>query len=149
MTEQGAKLMENFSEYVNSPEYGGPIDRFSTKKLFEVKQRSETLNTTKKVELIDKELKKSEELQKELQEEIAKIRDKDGKQNIDGIPFKNRFPYGECNYETTPPKLESILQTSALDMKESSMEFSRLCKTLFPDTYGDIGEESRILMDVF
>lgn len=34
-------------------------------------------------------------------------------------------------------------------MEHSSKEFNRLCKTLFPEIYGDISEESNTLRDVF
>jgi hypothetical protein len=147
MTEQGLKLQERFVDFVNSPEYGGPTDFFSYKKLSDIKKKSEDSNKTGKLRLIEEELKKCESLEKELSDETAKIRDRE-QQNKDKA-FKNRFPYGPCDYDSNPKKLDSILQTSILDMENSSKEFNRLCKTLFPEIYEDISEESNTLHDVF
>jgi flagellar motor protein MotB len=150
MTEESLRVNSNFVDFVNSPYFGGPTDLFSTKKLYEIKKRSEDGNKNAKIKLIDEELAKSADLEKQLTDEIAKIAEKDQTgNNVKGKPFKNRFPYGESDLSTQPQKLESILLTSALDMENSSSEFSRLCKTLFPDIYGDIGEESKLLMDFF
>lgn len=149
MSEQDLRTQERFSEFVNSSDYGGPTDIFSVKKLIDVKKKSERLNTTKKADLIDTELKNLDDIKKQLEEEFAKIRDRDQTSNENGKPFNNRFPYGKSDLLVSPPKLESILLTSALNMDNSSKDFSRLCKTLFPDTYGEMDEESKILMDFF
>ena len=147
MSEQSGKLMNNFSNFIYSPEFGGSTDIFSRTKLSAVKKLSESPNTHRVSNEIMKEIRSAETLETALLDEIAKIRDKDGIGTNDGKPFKNRFPYGECDYDINPKKLESITHTSALDMQYSSIEFSRLCRTLFPDTYAEIDEE--MLMDVF
>lgn len=150
MTEQALRIQEKFSVFVNSPDYGGPTDIFSRTELIKVKKNSESLNTSKKADLISGELEKLDKIEKQLEVEIAKIRDKDQtSNNTQGKPFKNRFPYGECDYDSKPQKLDSISLTSPLIMDESSRDFSRLCQTLFPDIYGEIGNESKLLMDFF
>jgi hypothetical protein len=147
MSEESGKLMNNFSNFIYSPEFGGSTDIFSRTKLNEVKKLSESPNTIKVTGEISEEIKNAKILETALLDEIAKIRDKDKNKNNNGKTFRNRFPYGECDYDSDPQKLESITHTSALDMQYSSIEFSRLCRTLFPDTYAEIDEE--MLIDVF
>jgi len=140
-------LLENFADFCYSPQPGGTTDIFADKNRIVIqKELDELVDTAKKETLLTAEIKKSDELEKEIQGMIGTIKDPDPTKD----KFRNRFPYGENKIDTTNPaltKLDSITKTTINDMDESGIAFARLCKILFPKIYNDMDEN--ILSDIF
>jgi hypothetical protein len=128
-------LLENFADFCYSPQPGGITDIFADKKRVIIqKELDELLDTDKKVNLLNNEIKKSENLEKEIKGMIGAIKEQDPKKD----KFINRFPYGETSLDPSSVKLDSIEKTTIDDMNDSAIAFARLCKMLFPKIYNQI-----------
>ena len=151
MTEQGAKIMENFADFLYSPTPGGSTDLYAdTQKVLIQKKLDETSNTDLVSKTLEDSITESKKIGEEIQGMIHDFQTTSG-ENKKGSLIRNRFPYGETviypEDDETKDILGSILDTNLDQLTASSIAFARLCKTLLPKDYKEVDTE--ILMDIF
>jgi hypothetical protein len=150
MSELTSSIMDKFSDFVYSPKPGGITDIFAdTERVLIQEKINASTNSNKTTEILDGQIKRSKEIQTQIQGMIGDIeKKKESSDNKTADFFRNSFPYGEVEIKEDNTKiLESIEKTTIDQMDKSSKEFARLCKTLLPSDYKE--EDTDILMDIF
>jgi uncharacterized protein YjfI (DUF2170 family) len=151
MSVQGSSIIDNFSDFLYTTQPGIISDVYADTRRVLIQQRLDGINNKEKItNFLDDNIKKSKEIEKEIQGMIYDFQTTANEKKKTPI-IRNRFPYGETVIYTTKKdpddKLDSILDTKIDQLTLSGIAFARLCKTLLPKNYKE--GDTDILRDIF